>query len=272
LSGKELNDQTITKINEFRDFINRVGRNFDYWKQTAKQLVEAKKTYYKKLGEFNKHFLMSYERDIFMVYNNGDEKKNVAHNTGGQINEDLDFLQQNSHKPSIEFIYHWIKEEGREMAALMEAIEGKERIYQEINKTKTKQRDHTTELQNVLAGKLTKSTVKGFFSKDSKESIVSNLEKKIANASNDIESLTLLYDMILLILSYFEIDRFRANKTERYYQVLKKSSTVESKNIDIASNFWKALLKNENVAEAGDFFDDFMQQRPNLVRRSTLKK
>jgi sorting nexin-1/2 len=66
-----------------------------------------------------------------------------------------------------------------------------------------------------------KSTVKGFFSTKSKSEQIEEMQKVIAEEAQNIKDLNLLSDIMNVILGYIEVDKFKQEKEETYYQVLK---------------------------------------------------
>jgi len=141
-------------------------------------------------------------------------------------------------------LYEWIKIESREIEAFLEAITQLETYEKAKAKAHDRQKSDTLELQKVLAGK---TTFKGLFSRKSKEEEVQTLEKSIADAGKEIENYTMVHDMMTLILSYSEIIKFKGNKLDNYYYVVKLAAQNELNNVRNMIGYWQDIVKNENV-------------------------
>lgn len=198
--------------------------------------------------------LSEYEKHVLMEYNSQNDQKNIINDGSNfKLHKSAETLKDANNVNSIELIYYWIKEEDREIKALLEAIHGRDKVEAHIKKTQEKQRSDTSEMQNVLAGKFSKSTITAFFKQQSKDQQVSKMEASISQAQKDIESLNMLHDMITLILAYDQIDVFKRDKTDRYYQILKKVAGVELGHVEQIKTYWEAIMSSDKIQEASDF-------------------
>mmetsp|Transcript_104958 Transcript_104958/g.146343 ORF Transcript_104958/g.146343 Transcript_104958/m.146343 type:complete len:419 (+) Transcript_104958:108-1364(+) len=254
LSGKELNSDTIAKIGGFKTFLSKMAGFFENFKKLSKSCMDAKKNFYNSFNVLNDLLLSKYENNVFMEYNGQNDAKNVINDASNfKLHDSIAKLKQANDTNSIELVYFWIKEEDREIRALLDAIEGRDKVEAAIKKTQDKQKSETSEMQNVLAGKFGKSSIKAFFTKTSKESQVTQFESNIQQATKDIESLNMLHDMITLILAYDQLDGFKKNKSERYYQILKRVSSVEQENVEQMKIYWDSIASSDKIKGVQDF-------------------
>jgi len=100
------------------------------------------------------------------------------------------------------------------------------------------------ELQNVLSGK---TTVKGLFSGKNKEDQAHALEKQINQVSKDIDNLTLLNEMITLIITNHEVNKFKSDKADRYYEIIRKVGEGQSESSKHFQDYWSTVLSSENL-------------------------
>lgn len=244
LSGKELNKKTVDKIVEFKTFLLKVNNLFENFKNIAKSMVAAKQKYYDSYGNFLNYIMPEYEKTAVAEYSGSETKFIFADQNNLSLKESVERVKAMSARPSLEYYYEWVKQESREIIALIEAIDQRDR-YETIKlKAQDRQKTETADLQNILAGK---TSIKNFFSKKPKEEAASDLEKQIALTTKEIENLSLIHDMITLILAYDEIDQFKESKKQRYYWIIKMAALSEMENVKDIGNFWYNLTSNELV-------------------------
>ena len=88
-------------------------------------------------------------------------------------------------------------------------------------------------LQNQTQLKLTKRLAgkKGFFgmfSKKSNETVVTELEGKIKECTENIEHVTTLIDIVALIQGYYETAKFKFERARKYFETISKLSEQET--------------------------------------------
>jgi len=57
----------------------------------------------------------------------------------------------------------------------------------------------------------------------------------------------MLVDLITIILGYKEIDRFKDDKSQRYYEVLIEVAKLEKESSERQVNLWRSVEKANNV-------------------------
>jgi len=250
LSGKELNNETVMKIAAFKVFLQKTQGHFSNFKKIARSVSQARRTFYEQFANFHNQVCVEYEKNVFSEYHNHSNNKNVFDDPSNFVLiERVDRIKQASSQPSLEYLYEWIKAESREIEAFIEAIDQRDKYESYKAKTHDKQKADTSELQKVLAGK---TTLKGIFSRKSKAEEVESLERHIAQAGKDIESLTMIHDMVTLIIAYSEIEKFKSNKLEQYYYIVKLAATNELTNVRNMIDYWNMVSKNENIRPPGE--------------------
>jgi len=245
LSGKELNNEVVNRIHLFKVFLQKTQGYFENFKKVAKNVTLARRAFYEQFATFHNQVCTEYEKNVFSEYHNNTAGKNIfTCATNENIGENVDKIKLASTQPSLEYLYEWIKIESREIEAFLEAITQLETYEKAKAKAHDRQKSDTLELQKVLAGK---TTFKGLFSRKSKEEEVQTLEKSIADAGKEIENYTMVHDMMTLILSYSEIIKFKGNKLDNYYYVVKLAAQNELNNVRNMIGYWQDIVKNENV-------------------------
>lgn len=56
-----------------------------------------------------------------------------------------------------------------------------------------------------------------------------------------------LCDLIVVILGYLEIVRFKIEKEQNYFIMIKKLATYEFQYSNLMSEFWQFILNNKNI-------------------------
>jgi len=245
LSGKELNNETVMKISQFKVFLQKTQGYFENFKKIARSVSQARRNFYDQFAQFHNQVCVEYEKNVFSEYHNSSNGKNIFSDpTNFALIERVDKIKTASSQPSLEYLYEWIKVESREIEAFIEAINQRDKYESLKSKNQDKQKSDTLELQKVLAGK---TTLKGIFSRKSKEEEVSSLEKHIAQAGKEMENLTMIHDMTTLIIAYSEIEKFKANKLDQYYHVVKLAAQNELNNVRNMIDYWSNVAKSENI-------------------------
>lgn len=110
-----------------------------------------------------------------------------------------------------------------ERQAILEAFGSKQNVENMKQKVTQQQKELTKKLQKKISGH---KSFKSFFSRKSKEEQISQLEEKVKIKTKTIEDLTTLYDIILLLHGYYEIDYFKKEKSEKYYNTISRMVDV----------------------------------------------
>jgi len=66
-------------------------------------------------------------------------------------------------------------------------------------------------------------------------------------SQKESDELTMLVDLITIILGYKEIDRFKDDKSQRYYEVLIEVAKLEKESSERQVNLWRSVEKANNV-------------------------
>jgi len=250
LAGREYNVAVVKKIAEFKNFLKKVQGYTTNLKKVSRAMVKAKTSFYQEFAFLNGLVTMQYEKTVFSHFSGGDENLNVFYGAQAtNLQQFANVVEEGSKRPSIEYIDEWMKAETREIEAFLDALEQKEHFNALKNKLQGKQKSETEDLQKVLSGK---STIKGLFLRKSKDEEVSDLEKQIAKHGKEQEDLTKLDDMITLVIAYEEIDKFKNNKMNPYYNILRIATENELNTLRNMEQYWQTVLENENLANLPD--------------------
>jgi len=248
LSGKELNNDILLKIGSFYSYLKKVNGFFENFKKHAKAMLSAKKSYYELFGQFHQTLMCDYERNCMSeLAANEDKEKSCVFNDGAnlKLSNATAKIKADAKKESFELVYDSVRREHKEINAFIEAIQQKEKYEQIKVKLQEKQKSDTAELQKILAGK---TTFKSLLSRKSKDEELAAIEKQIAQTTKEIDSVSLLLDLITLILSYVEIDKFKAEKVDNYYNMIAKLAKAEDDALADLQTYWQAVLSNQNLA------------------------
>jgi len=127
LSGKELNNDTVGKIVTFKLFLTKVSGMFENFIRICRAMVNAKHNYYSQFGILAGNILVDYEKNVLSEYMGNSDAKHIFTDPNNDMKDQLDQIKHAAINPSIEYVYEWIKQEAREIQALMEAIGQRER-------------------------------------------------------------------------------------------------------------------------------------------------
>jgi len=245
LAGRELNSDATLKLATFTGFLKKAASMFESFKAIAKGVVAAKKKLNESFNNFQNMLMVEYEKSCLVEYTNGKDDANIFK---GPNSTKLAILAEKIYvggiNDSLENISEMIRFEDKEVKAMLEAITTRDKYEQLKTKTIEKKRNETLELQNVLSGK---TTVKGLFSGKNKEDQARLLEKQINQVSKDIDNLTLLNEMITLIITNHEVNKFKSDKADRYYEIIRKVGEGQSESSKHFQDYWSTVLSSENL-------------------------
>jgi len=245
LSGKELTNELIAKINSFYSFLRKVSAIFENFKRSSKSMLEAKKQYYDQFNHFTQNLMCDYEKTCLGEFAGQGEKSFVFNDAS---NEELisasTKIKANAKTESFELLHDLIRRESKEIKAFVQAVQQKEKYEQIKFKLQDKQKSDTAELQKLLAGK---TTFKSILSRKSKDEDVTKLELQISQTTKDIESVGMLIDMIAIILGYLEVDKFKKNKVAMYFKMITDLAKAEEEALGDLQKYWDAVLANKNL-------------------------
>jgi len=245
----EISKDIAKNITNFKLYLIKTKGYLENIKKNSKSISSAKKHFYNQLSIFQEQVCAQYEKVAYSQYHGNKEEKNVFSEANNiKFTNAVSKLKEPS-LPSYETIHEYIDEETKEIEALLEAIEQKDRIESLEKKARDKERSASEDLNKVLAGK---KTMKTLLSKKSKEEEVAEFEKTIANAAMDGENLSKLVDMITTILWDEEISQFKTKKMSEYFRVIETGAQNELINLNRVSEYWETILENSNIKELSE--------------------
>lgn len=165
------------------------------------------------------HMLDKYEELNLANYVEGDETKMVFGNTQNKdtnsetIKESVATMCDSLKNPYFN-MYHWCKGELYDIEAVYSALQLKDKIQEKIGKTEKKKRNTQENLDNVTTGRKTVKTL--FKNQNDTGKMVTNIE----NTDKEIESLTVLYDVITIYLGESIVPQFKSRKVKIYSKII----------------------------------------------------
>jgi len=245
LAGKEINSEATLKLATFTGYMKKVAIMFESFKSVAKGMAAAKKKLHSSFHEFQNLLMVEYEKTMLLEYSQNKEDFHVFKTPSSQnLNILTEKINIDGKRQSLESLFELIKLEDKEVKSMLEAINAKEKYEGLKMKSIEKKKNETQELQNILAGKTTLKTV---FSSKSKDEHAAVIEKSINQANKDVENLTLINEMITLIIAHHEIEKFKADKTNKYYEVIKQVAETQAESAKNFEEYWNTILANENI-------------------------
>lgn len=245
LAGKELNNEVMSKISNFRMLITKAKGYLENFKRISERTVAVGKEFYSQISTFNDQVAVPYEKNVYSKYHEDLESKNVFANPNNfKLTEQVEKIKEAASKESYIHYDDYLGEEIREIEAFIETLEQRDKFDALKIKAAEKQKSETEELHKVLAGK---TTMKTLFSKKSKEEETQELEKQIATTALEVQNLNTAYDMMTLLLAYDQIPQFKTVKVNTYYQKVALLAQQELANIANAAGYWQAVVEDQNL-------------------------
>ncbi|CAD8189257.1 unnamed protein product [Paramecium octaurelia] len=240
LNGREVNSDLILKVSSFSTYLNKTTKQLESLKEQVKLLAAAKKQYTDQFNIMTQTIVPEYEKNILIEYVNH-KTENLIFTNHNDVNVTArEIKDQNAQTNNYDYLVDLLRIECREVEAFQETLKQKEFVDNLKASAQQKLRDQNSELVKLQAGK---TTLKSMFSKGSNTEQAQTLEKKIQDTQNEIKLLEDLCIMITSILCFDEIDRFKKNKQNKYYEILIKVSQLEQQLNQLYIKFWSEVSK-----------------------------
>ncbi|CAD8135813.1 unnamed protein product [Paramecium octaurelia] len=241
-SGKEINDQLLSKIGNFSLFLKRIQPQLEIFQQQAKQLVQSRAQCQENMNLLLDYLMPEYEKNCLTEYVVNPENKLVfvQHNT-----ELYQQYRAANEKSALDNFALAIKIETRDIDAVLEAIQSRDKYEQIKQNYLTKLCSLSNDKKDIENGK---TTLKSLFNSN-KEELIQKTQQQIDNISKEIEQLTILCDMITIIIGYFILPTYKQEKEKNYYQLLKQMAQHQVQKAQAERNYWLDLDKNQMFNE-----------------------
>lgn len=231
-------------VSRFRSFLYKISGTLKVLRATSKEIAKAKKKFYEGMAAFQNHVALEYERDVIGEYVNFTNQRNVFCDVNTtELTDKAAKMKEAINNQSLEYFDTWIAEEVSDVRTLLEAIDQKERFEGIRRAAQKKQKDLTSDLQDITAGNFNWKTV---FSSKPKDQIVTDIHAQLANIAKDIENLATLIDMITLVISHIEIDKFKKSKSEKFYKIVGIAAQNELDNLSNMAEYWNIIAAKNN--------------------------
>ncbi|CAD8054840.1 unnamed protein product [Paramecium sonneborni] len=241
-SGKEINDQLLTKIQNFSLFLRRIQPQLETFQQQAKLLVQSRVQCQDNMNLLLDYLMPEYEKNCLTEYVVNPENKLVF------VQHNAELYQQYraaNEKSSIDNFALSIKIETRDIDAIIEAIQCKEKYEQIKQNYLSKLCSLSNEKKDIENGK---TTLKSLFNSN-KEEFIQKTQQQIDNVQIEIEQLTNLCDIITVIIGYYILPKYKQEKEKNYYSLLKQMAQHQVQKAQAERNYWLDLDKNQMFLE-----------------------
>ncbi len=126
-----------------------------------------------------------------------------------------------------------------EVRAFLEALEVKDLYNSYKERADKRHQQLQLELQGYMAGKKSFKDVLAGSKTDGK---IEQVQREIAIVFKELQSLQLIYDMILVIMGYIEIDEFKRMKRLQYYEAMGQVAQCELELARHHTLLWQRVL------------------------------
>lgn len=141
-------------------------------------------------------------------------------------------------------VFHWTKGQILDLAAISEAIVGRQNIAKQEAALTGKKLSLQKDLDNLNAGKKTMGTL--FKS----QSDAGNLANTLESTEREIQATCCLKDLLTIYIGDTIIPKFKKEKLDLYGQISQQFHVLEINNASNIANFWSKLLQNDNVKQS----------------------
>ena len=156
------------------------------------------------------------------------------------MKEDFDALQKKITNPYIKMKY-WVKEEIYDLHAILEAIHTKEKLENQLSKTRSKKKSSQSALDKLNQGK---KTLTNFWkSQSAKANDITSHTQTIAKCESDIMNYERMINVVAANLCENSIPGFKSNKAKSYYNMLHLVSGQEFCNSEESMATWKKVME-----------------------------
>ena len=197
------------KVVSFENYLRNSIETLGNFKKIAKNFTETRSKLNSDYSFFLKFSMPNYEDMIFNEYIDKDPEKAIflSKNLSPQLEE---FFKKNQENPYTEFQTR-LSNEIRELKSMLETYGRKEFFEDYKKKVSIKHKELQREIQEALMGK-NSLNLKYFFTTKSKADILRGLEESLGDVNVELQGVSFICDVIIVILGYLEIDRFKVYK------------------------------------------------------------
>eukprot|EP00331_Platyophrya_macrostoma_P027895 CAMPEP_0176452576 /NCGR_PEP_ID=MMETSP0127-20121128/28628_1 /TAXON_ID=938130 /ORGANISM="Platyophrya macrostoma, Strain WH" /LENGTH=432 /DNA_ID=CAMNT_0017841077 /DNA_START=19 /DNA_END=1313 /DNA_ORIENTATION=- len=243
LAQKEVTSEHSTIIMNFQMSLIKMLAYFENFKKMSENVVQAKKNYYESLLFFRDRLMVDYERSCLAEYSFPNSTSMVFQG----------YSEVRKAQPgkkvlnSFEYIHDFIRITEKDIRTFIQAIEQREKLQGQKEKLIEKQRALGVELQGILSGK---TSMTSLLTRKNKDTEIENCEKKIAETKRELELTSNLHDLITVILATHEIKVFKEKKLDRFYRLIRKAATNETTQLGEVRKIWTFVLEDETVKKS----------------------
>eukprot|EP00828_Plagiopyla_frontata_P035368 TRINITY_DN4642_c0_g1_i2.p1 TRINITY_DN4642_c0_g1~~TRINITY_DN4642_c0_g1_i2.p1 ORF type:complete len:338 (+),score=85.03 TRINITY_DN4642_c0_g1_i2:373-1386(+) len=233
LSGLEINTDIVLKISTFKNYLTKIGQMLKNFSKMAKNAYTARIDANEKFAIFMNYMMPEYEKNCLTEYVPiGDDKLIFGNGQDAKIIHYQQKIKElNVISTSFTDLSKHIKREKLDLEAFTDVMAQKKNFETKKEAGQQKQKALQLELQKVLA--------KGQVGVQDK---TVKFEQQIAEVGAEIEQLQFICDIITVILGYIEIDKFKEEKSEGYFKLLKDISVQEIKSAEMQIDFWTKVM------------------------------
>jgi len=248
LSYIQTGDEAKILISRFKSFLGKMQGKFQTMRQLSKNAVQAKKAFYTGMGNFQTYVASVYEKEVIAEYEDHEDLAPIFTQENSEVmNQKAQKMRDAADNLSIEQVDSWLRAESRDLHSLMEAIQQMEKHESLKRKLEEKTRSYIERRSKLSTGEF---NWKNFWTTQTKEAQTQMLEQKIEKTKNDVMNLGLLGNMIILVLAYDGIQKFKTNKSQKFYALMGITIQNELENLNSLTDYWTTLQKNHQARKA----------------------
>ncbi|KAL4508554.1 hypothetical protein ABPG72_003858 [Tetrahymena utriculariae] len=244
LAGVEINNEINTKISKFKQFLETAAKKLDKMKAFCRTLSQSREKLDAQLAAMNNSIIPEYEKYCILEYALQNENL-LVYNRDENLKANFREIEGQNKNNDYELLVNMIRMELKEVESFLEALKNKDMIEEKKQQAQAKLKTEQQEQTKLQAGK---TTFKSLFSKGTKEDKVQKLEKSIYETQHELENYSLLADLITVIIGYIEVDKFKNQKQNRYYNIMQRVSNLQyNLNMKIATYWNSVKYANQQV-------------------------
>jgi len=222
-------DEARIIISRFRSFLAKMQGRLNIMKNHSKEIVRAKRSFYHGMGTFQTEVASVYEKEVLAEYENNENIPTIfSQENNPALEAQAKRMKEAVQNPSLELFDSWLRVEIRELNALSEAIQQMDKYEAYRIKAEAKVKSYMERKNKLATGEF---DWRNLLTTKPKDAQIFYLEEMATKTQNDIKNLALLGDMIVLILAYDGIQKFKTNKAEKFYAFVSNAVQNELNNL-----------------------------------------
>ncbi|KAM3146446.1 hypothetical protein pb186bvf_001415 [Paramecium bursaria] len=234
---QEISYNMRTYLLEFNNHIANIKPMVENFKKMSLNFLNQKKQYQTEYGVFINFILPEYEKQLVIA----DRSRFLteSHQFTPEVRTSSINYDHNQLLLDLEI-------QELEVLSFLTCLDQQRRFRLFKDRAEERIRALQIDLQDTISDR------RNFFEKlirPNKNDEVLRLQTLLDNANQEVQFLQKIIDIVLLVLFNHEIPKFKSEKTNNFYRLLKIFGVLEIENAQRVENYWKPIIETDTLSQ-----------------------